>query len=151
VGGLFYLAKIQKAAQYARWRSWGRGVDWSFWLGIIFFVLSVPMGFAINILTPRLDAFMAKRKLVKSNRTRAQDIAAYRSIEAFKNGTRDRYASYIGLAVLSIFFAIGGATCILLWVLRNGDVDANSAVFSPSLSLGLLSVAFFSLPLPSCL
>jgi len=87
-------------------------------LGFAFFLLSIPMGIATNMLTPRFVAYLEKRKLIKSNRTKEQDIAAYRSIEAFKNGTRDKYASYIALAILSVNFAVGCSTCILLLVLR---------------------------------
>jgi hypothetical protein len=120
-------------------------VDISIWLGIAFFVLSIPMGIATNILTPRLVAYLEKRKLVKSNRTKEQDIATYRGIEAFKNGTRDRYASYILVAVLSIFFAIGGYTCVVLWLLRYGDMRATLPDHQPSLFLGFLAGAFFVL------
>ena len=87
--------------QYARWGSWEGDLDFSAWMGIAFFLLSIPMGVATNMLTPRFVAYLDKRKLIKSHRTKEQDIAAYRSIEAFKNGARDKYASYIGLAVLS--------------------------------------------------
>jgi preprotein translocase subunit SecG len=124
-------------------------VDISVWLGIVFFALSIPMGIATNMLTPRLVAYLEKRKLVKSNRTKEQDIATYRSIEAFKNGTRDRYATYIGIAVLSIFSAIGGYTCIVLWVLKYGDMPETSPLpdHLPSLFLGFLAGAFFVLSL----
>jgi SNF family Na+-dependent transporter len=127
-------------------------VDISIWLGIAFFVLSIPMGIATNMLTPRLVAYLEKRKLVKSNRTKEQDIAAYRSIEAFKNGTRDKYVTYIGLAVLSTFFAIGGYTCVVLWVLRvlwYGDMRATTTLpdHLPSLFLGFLAGALFVLSL----
>jgi hypothetical protein len=69
------------------------------WLGITSLALSIPTGIAANLLTPRLVAYWEKRKLLKSNRTKEQDLAAYRGIEAFKNGSRDKYPIYAALAV----------------------------------------------------
>lgn len=87
------------------------------------------MGIATNMLTPRFIAYLEKRKLIKSTRTKEQDIAAYRRIEAFKNGTRDKYATYIGLAVLAVFFAIGGNTLVVILAVKYPDFDGK--IFSP--------------------
>jgi hypothetical protein len=92
------------------------------WLGIAFFVLSIPMGMISIMLTPRFVSYLEKRKLIKLNRSKEQDIAAYRSVEAFKNGSRDKYASYIAMSALSVIFAMGGATCILLLALKYDAV-----------------------------
>jgi hypothetical protein len=115
-------------------------------LAIAFFVLSIPMGIATNMLTPRLAAYLDKRKLIKSNRTKEQDIATYRSIEAFKNGSRDKYASYFMLAVLSIFFANAGFACVLFWALKFGNLNLDFKLEDlPSLFLGFLAGASFML------
>jgi hypothetical protein len=118
-------------------------MDINAWLGITFFVLSFPMSVATIMLTPRFVAYLDKRKLIKSNRTKEQDIAAYRSIEAFKNGTRDRYVSYIGMAVLSVLCAIGGATTVLLWELKPGDHDIS--LLPNTVLLAILTLLFFLL------
>jgi hypothetical protein len=127
----------------------GRGaVDISTWLGIAFFVLSIPMGVATNMLTPRFVAYLEQRKLIKSNRTKEQDIATYRSIEALKNGTRDKYPSYIAMAVFSVNCAIGGAACVLLLTLKYGTFDETSLFQSPhTVFLSLISSLFFLLSL----
>jgi hypothetical protein len=57
------------------------------WLGITFFLLSIAASIGANLLTPRLVAYLERRKLIKSNRTQEQDLKAFRSIEAFKNGS----------------------------------------------------------------
>jgi hypothetical protein len=114
-------------------------VDTSIWLGVAFFLLSIPMGIATNMLTPRFVAYLEKRKLVKSNRTKEQDIASYRQIEAFKNGTRDKYASYIGMAVLAIFFAIGGNTLLILMTIRNPHLEGWQ-LSPPDIFLPLLAI-----------
>jgi hypothetical protein len=132
-----------KSVQYARWGSGGAAVDISAWLGIAFFVLSIPMGMVTIMLTPRFVAYLDKRKLIKSHRTKAQDVAGYRGIEAFKNGSRDRYASYIGLAVLSVLCAIGGATTVLLWELKPWDPDIS--LLPNNALLAILTLLFFLL------
>jgi hypothetical protein len=89
---------------------------------------------------------LEQRKLIKSKRTKEQDIAAYRSIEAFKNGTRDKYSSYIGLAILSVNCAIGGATCVLLLALKYGTFDETSLFPSQhTVFLSLIASLFFLL------
>jgi hypothetical protein len=124
-------------------------MDISTWLGVAFFVLSIPTGIAVNLLTPRVVGYLEKRRLIKSNRTKEQDIAAYRSIEAFKKGTRDKYAAYVALAALSVIFTVGGATCALLWALNHGNLgetDPHAAFLTPpAVFLPLLMALFFLL------
>jgi hypothetical protein len=119
-------------------------VDINTWIGIIFFVLSIPMGVASTMLTPRVVSYLEKRKLIKSNRSREQEIAAYRGIEAFKNGSHDRYARYIAVSALSVIFAIGGATCVLLLALKYADFTATDlSTNNPTMALILLTAMFF--------
>jgi hypothetical protein len=121
-------------------------VDISIWLGIAFFLLSIPMGIATNMLTPRFVSYLEKRKLIKSNRSREQDIAAYRSIEAFKNGSRDKYASYIAMSALSVIFAMGGATCVLLLALKYGTLVEDTVLqHQPVFFLSFLTFVFLLL------
>jgi hypothetical protein len=59
----------------------------------------VPLGIVSGLLTPRVVAYLERRKLLKTYRTKAQDLIAYQRIEDFRSGKRDRYPSYILLAV----------------------------------------------------
>jgi hypothetical protein len=121
-------------------------LDISFWLSVLSLALAIPLGVVTNLLTPRFVAYLEQRKLIKSNRTKEQDIAAYRSVEAFKNGTRDKYPSYIALAVFSVNCAIGGATCVLLLALKYGALDETTLVpTQPTVLLSLLTFLFFLL------
>jgi hypothetical protein len=117
-------------------------LDINAWLGIAFFLLSFPMGVATIMLTPRFVSYLEKRKLIKSNRSKEQDIAAYRGVEAFKNGTRDKYPSYIVLAVFSVIFAVGGATCVLLLALKVGTPDETTTLFSSQHNVFLFLITF---------
>jgi hypothetical protein len=118
-------------------------VDLSLWLSLLSLALVIPLGITSNLLTPRLVAYLEKRKLVKSHQTKEQDIAAYRRIEAFKNGSRDKYPTYIGLAVLSVNCATGCAVCVLLLALGYGHLDAFSLADS-NRTVTLYLVAFLS-------
>ena len=89
--------------------------------------------------------YLEKRKLLKTHRTREQDLAAYRSIEAFRNGGRDRYPAYIALAVISVISAIGSATCALLVALKYWDVIEGTILPSqPTVFLSLSAFGFLA-------
>jgi hypothetical protein len=96
------------------------------------------MGVATNMLTPRFVSYLENRRLIKSNRSQEQDIAAYRRVEAFKNGSRDRYATYIALSALSVIFAIGGATCVLLLALKYGDLNGGGLLVVDPITFALI-------------
>jgi hypothetical protein len=93
-----------------------------FWLGLVF---AIPVGIITSIvgnrLTRNVDAFLEKRKLIKSHRSKQQELAEYKRIEAFKHGTKDRYPYYILLATSTVICAVGLATCLVLAVLGYGD------------------------------
>ncbi len=100
-------------------------IDWGivgFVFSIVALVLSVPLGIASNLLALRFLAYLEKRKLIKSNRSKEQEIANYKRVEAFKNGTRDRYPYYILLATAAVISAVGSATCLVLVILKYWDV-----------------------------
>jgi hypothetical protein len=96
-------------------------IDWGV-VGLVFsivaLVLSVPLGIASNLLALRFLAYLEKRKLIKSNRSKEQEIANYKRVEAFKNGTRDRYPYYILIATAAVISAVGSATCLVLVILK---------------------------------
>jgi hypothetical protein len=120
-------------------------VDIGAWIGVTSLVLAIPLGIASGLLTPRLVTYLQQRKLIKSHRTKEQDIAAYRSIEAFKNGTRDKYPPYLAMAVLSVNFAICGAVFVLLIALKYGSIDETTLLPSQlTIFFSLLAVLFFS-------
>jgi hypothetical protein len=122
----------------------GRGnVDVGSWIGVVSLALALPVGVASILITPRLVAYLEKRKLIKSHRSKEQDLAAYRNIEAFKNGTRDKYATYIAMAVLSVIFAIGSATCVLLVALKGELIEGTILPSQPTVFLSLSAFGLF--------
>jgi hypothetical protein len=84
------------------------------WLGITFFVLSVPASIAANLLTPRIIAYLEKRKLLKSHRTERQARVVFNRIKAFKEGKRDRYPFYIILASSAVCCFVIASTLIFV-------------------------------------
>jgi hypothetical protein len=120
-------------------------MDLSAWISVIALALVIPLGIATNLLTPKVTGYFEKRKLIKSNRTKEQDIAAYRSVEAFKNGKRDKYASYIGMAILSVFFALAANTCIVIMVLKYQNLEQASELLNPPGIFFVLTTLLFLL------
>jgi hypothetical protein len=116
-------------------------VDIGAWLGITALMLAIPLGIASNLLAPRLAGYLEQRKLIKSHRTKEQDIAEYRNIEAFKNGSRDRYPVYIAMAAISIIFAI--ASGVLALIATLGHIEGTPPFGNqPTTFLYLLSALF---------
>ena len=116
-------------------------MDLGTWIGIVGLVLAIPLGIATNLLTTRVVAYLEKRKILKSHRSKAQDLAAYKRIEAFKNGTRDKYPYYILLAAGSVTCGMVSATCVILAALKIGSDFFESN--PPGLPNPLLLIAFF--------
>jgi hypothetical protein len=83
------------------------------WLGIVSLVLAIPLGIATNLLTPRLVDYLGRRKLVKTTRTKEQELRAYHQVKAFKLGVRDKYPFYMITATLCICFELAAATLAL--------------------------------------
>lgn len=123
-------------------------MDLSAWISVIALALVIPLGVATNLLTPKVTGYLEKRKLIKFNRTKEQDIATYRNVEAFKNGKRDKYASYIGMAVLSVFCALAANTCIVIAVLRYQTLAQAELLNLPNLFLVLAAIFFLFLLSP---
>jgi hypothetical protein len=92
-----------------------------------------------------LSRIWKSRRLLKTHRTREQDLASYRSIEAFKNGSRDKYASYLVLAALSVIFAIASATCVLLVALKGEFIEGSILPSQPTVFLSLMAFVFLLL------
>ena len=98
-------------------------IETNFWglVGVVGLVLTIPLNIASNLLTPRVINYLERRKIIKSHRSKEQELANYKRVEAFKNGTRDRYPFYILLATVTVICAVGVATCLVLAVLGYGD------------------------------
>jgi hypothetical protein len=123
-------------------------MDTGVWISIISLVLVVPLGMISTLLTPPLAAYLEQRKLVKSNRTKEQNVAEYRNIEAFKNRTRDRYPVYIAMSAISIICAIASAVCVLIATL--GHIEGTPPFSSqPTIFLYLLAALFLCFSLLS--
>jgi MFS family permease len=112
-------------------------------------ILAVPLSIVGNLLTRKVDAFLERRMLTKTNRSKEQELANYKRVEKFKNGTRDRYPYYILLATAAVISALGSATCLILVILKYWDVSDFPSVPLLMASLfaflfGILAAAFMS-------
>jgi len=99
-------------------------VDWlTLILGII---LGIPVAYVIGILAhmhaPRFVRYLESRKLLKTHKTRQQALLIYSRVKAFHDGTRDRYAFYIVLAIGSVVSAILGSMLLLIIFTQNRDL-----------------------------
>jgi UDP-N-acetylmuramyl pentapeptide phosphotransferase/UDP-N-acetylglucosamine-1-phosphate transferase len=119
-------------------------IDWSLIASVVSLVLVIPLGIASNLLTPLLIAYLQKRKLVKTNRSKEQELANYKRVEAFKNGTRDRYSFYILAAVAAVISSVGLATCLVLLALQNWNLfdHLNPVLLILAVFLGVFAVLF---------
>jgi hypothetical protein len=126
-------------------------IDWGIVIGlavaIVSLALAVPLGIASNLLTPRLIAYLEKRKLIKSNRSKEQELANYKRVEAFKNGMRDRYPFYILLAIAAVISAVGSATCLVLLALKDWNVldSLNPLLLLLTFLLSVFGVLFMAI------
>ena len=122
----------------------GGHIDWGVITSVVSLVLVIPLGIASNLLTPRLLAYLEKRKLIKSNRSKEQELANYKRVEAFKNGTRDRYPFYILVATAAVISSIGSATCLVLLALQNWNVFdfCNPVLLFLAVLLPVLAILF---------
>jgi hypothetical protein len=95
------------------------------WVGVISFVLAIPMGVLSIFFYGWLRADLEKRKLVKTDQTRLLAIQAYNRVKAFHNRTRDRYSYYLILVGWSAICAVvSGTNTVLLFVLHP-DIQFN--------------------------
>jgi hypothetical protein len=122
----------------------GGHIDWSLVASVVSLALVIPLGIASNLLTPLLIAYLEKRKLIKSNRSKEQELANYKRVEAFRNGTRDRYPYYILLAIAAVISAVGSATCFILLAFKDWNVldSLNPVVFLLAFVLAVLAILF---------
>jgi uncharacterized membrane protein len=122
----------------------GGHIDWSLVASVVSLALVIPLGIASNLLTPLLIAYLEKRKLIKSNRSKEQELANYKRVKAFKNGTRDRYPFYILVATAAVISSVGLATCLVLLALQNWNVfdSLNPMLLLLAVLFGVLSVLF---------
>lgn len=118
--------------------------DTSFWLGVAVAIpLSIVGTIAGNRLMPSVDAFFEKRKLTKFRRSKEQELANYKHIEAFRNGTRDKYPFYILLATSAVICAIGLASCLVLFFIKYNFLPLVVKYYGlPDLPNPLLLMAF---------
>jgi hypothetical protein len=120
---------------------WDR-LDVGAWLGIAALILAIPVGVMSHLLGHRVQVYLEKRKLIRSNATRQQAVRLYNRIKSFHNRTRDRYAYYLLLAGWAAICAVASSTCMVLIVIINPDVNLVPGPPSPALILLLLAVLF---------
>ena len=58
-------------------------VDWSLALSVIALFLTIPLGIASNLLTPRLISYLERRRLIKTQQSRKEALVIYNRIKAF--------------------------------------------------------------------
>ncbi|WP_338833294.1 hypothetical protein [Bradyrhizobium septentrionale] len=116
------------------------------WIGIVSLVLVIPLGIATNLLTPRFVAYLERRKLIKSIRSKEQEIKAYHRVKAFKDGIRDKYPHYILLATLCVCFELIAVMLALVAFVNFPISIADFFTVQPArLILGVLTGGFFVL------
>ena len=116
------------------------------WLGIVSLVLAIPLGIATNLLTPRLVSYLGTRKLIKTTRTKEQELKAYQQVKAFKDGTRDKYPFYMVVSTLCICFELASVTLMLgAFLIFPISPDDFLTVDPVRLILGILTGGFFVL------
>jgi hypothetical protein len=93
------------------------------WIGIIAFILAIPVGVMSHVLGHHFLRHLENRRLVRRNATRQQAIRMYNTVKAFHNRARDRYAYYLLLAGWAVICAVASSTCIILISFMKPDVD----------------------------
>jgi hypothetical protein len=116
--------------------------DISLWIGVIALMLAVPLGVAANLLTPRVAAYLDKRKLIKARKTRAQAILTYNRIRAFREGRRDKYAYYFVVASSGVLCAIASSTIMIAVLLTSPSFDWALILLFIALILAMFAVGF---------
>jgi hypothetical protein len=120
-------------------------MDISFWLGVVALALAIPLGVASNLLTTKVIAYLEKRKLLKSHRTKRQALVVFNRIKAFKEGKRDRYSFYMILASSAVCCCVIASTLILLNCIRTDlSFEIRMIVFLLALIAALMTMALLA-------
>lgn len=117
-------------------------IDLGFWVGITALVLAIPLGIASNLLTSRLIAYLEKRKLIKTHKTREQAIQAYKRTRAFHEGKRDKYPFYIVLGSLGTICAMATCTMIIAVLVISPTLETATILLLGAFVLAILSALF---------
>lgn len=118
-------------------------INWGVVICIVSLTLVIPLGIATNLLTPRFIAYLEKRKLIKAHRSKEQELANYKRVEAFRNRTRDRYPYYILLATSAMICAVGLAASLVLAALGYGwDLIVPNPLLLLAFLLGIFTLVF---------
>jgi hypothetical protein len=118
------------------------------WLGVIWFVLSFPMGVAAGVaailFVPRLTRFLENRKLIKTNKSKQQALQHYRHIKALRDGSKDKYAYYILLLGLSVLSSTVASTILISTFIFAPLYNVLLILLLFALVVALLSVVFLA-------
>jgi hypothetical protein len=107
--------------------------------------LAIPLGVASNLLTARVIAYLEKRKLLKSHRTKRQALVVFNRIKAFKEGKRDRYPFYMILASSAVCCCVIASTLILMGSIQQDlSFEIRMIVFLLALIAALMTVALLA-------
>ena len=119
-------------------------MDLGGWIGIIALVLAVPLGVASHLLAIRFTAFLERRKLIKTHKTRQQALLGYERIKAFHEGRRDRYPFYMLLMGSSVLIAIAASTILIIIFIVSPKFENAVLWVAISAMLVIMSVVLLS-------
>lgn len=120
--------------------------DRQFWLGLLLGgILSVPTGIISILLARHVTAYLERRKLIKTRKTREQALEAFRRVKAFRNGTKDRYPFYMLLTGSSVLAALTACTVVIAVLLIEPNFENAVVWFAISAILVILSVVLLAL------
>jgi ABC-type Co2+ transport system permease subunit len=117
-------------------------VDLGFLMGITALVLAIPLGIASNLLTSRLVAYLEKRRLIKTHKTREQALHNYKRIKAFREGKRDKYPYYMLLVSLAVISAIVACTIVIAALVSSPTFEVTMILLSTAFLIAILSAVF---------
>ena len=106
-------------------------------LGTGFTIVGIVATFASLFFSPAITDFVSKRRDRKLSKRREEEWKQYRRLKDFHTGKRDRFVSYISLAVFAIIAAIIGGMTMIIAVL-NERISTD-----PILILLLVSIVSF--------
>ena len=117
-------------------------VDLGFWMGITALALAIPLGIASNLLPSRLVAYLKRRRLIKTHKTREQAIQTYKRIKAFHEGKRDKYPYYMLLVSLAVISAIAACTIVIAVLVSSPMFDVTMILLFTAFVIAILSAVF---------
>jgi hypothetical protein len=93
-------------------------MDLGTWISVIALALVIPLGVATNLLTPKVVSYLERRRILKTHRTKAQELAAHARAKSFKDGRSDKYAYFLLAAGLANVCVVTASTIVIVYFLK---------------------------------